>query len=201
MIDCDCDLMRRATCSSCGASILWARTLASASMPLDAEHSEAGKWRIEGITCLHVERGGHVAHWAKCLHAATHRKPAQKPGTPDEPPATSEAPGGPSVDIEWDPLRDEPLQVRIGRLILRDRSVPREERLPLAKIVAGLRVGVVEGGLVELEGPPESVERLREDRAWKALRDAAACCVAGTWEQHQALGLVLAEPTRKEEVA
>jgi len=99
-IDCDCELCRTARCASCGAEIIWAKTLSRASMPLDVGHSEPGRWRVEGIVCLPVDAWGHVAHWANCPDAARHRRrgaqaPRQHEGTERSSTGVSEEPERP----------------------------------------------------------------------------------------------------------
>lgn len=76
--------MAESRCSSCGAEIWWAMTLAGKNMPLDAEPSSDGNIRINddgrayvvGPLELLVPHVGHTykSHFATCPHAAQHRR-------------------------------------------------------------------------------------------------------------------------------
>lgn len=79
-----------ARCSSCGASIVWAKTEAGRAMPLDAEPTDDGTIETIGNTCrvlspieAAITRGEtgrlYTSHFATCPHAATHRR---KKGNP-----------------------------------------------------------------------------------------------------------------------
>lgn len=78
-----------ATCSSCGASIVWVVTATGKRMPIDPQPVEGGNLELEGNRGGHVaryvkpEQGGlfgrprYVSHFASCPHAAQHRKPTE----------------------------------------------------------------------------------------------------------------------------
>lgn len=71
-----------AQCSSCGAAIVWAVTVAGARMPVDAAPSPKGNLVLEGETVRVVpppdlldQRPRHTSHFATCPDAAQFRKP------------------------------------------------------------------------------------------------------------------------------
>lgn len=84
-----------ASCRSCGASILWVWTEAGKRMPLDAQPCEDGNIEIvgereteqgsaplvrylkegEGDLCLLEPPPRYRSHFARCPHAAEHRRP------------------------------------------------------------------------------------------------------------------------------
>lgn len=57
------------SCSSCGASIVWFRTLAGKKMPVD----ESSTLPTDGAHQLDLKR--HVSHFATCVNADQHRRP------------------------------------------------------------------------------------------------------------------------------
>lgn len=77
-----------ATCRSCGAPIIWARTLSGRNMPLDAEPNPEGNVVLaRGLAIVRekpsFELAGedegatrHTSHFATCPNAATHRRRA-----------------------------------------------------------------------------------------------------------------------------
>jgi hypothetical protein len=74
-----------AACSSCGADIVWARTLNGKAMPLDAQPNAAGAVLLysdgtcrvlkspERLTGDHAEHR-HDSHFSTCPNAAQHRR-------------------------------------------------------------------------------------------------------------------------------
>jgi hypothetical protein len=74
---------------------------------------------------------------------------------------------------------------------MRDQALPREERRVLAGLVARCEARLVNAALVELQGDAGVIARLGGHMG--VLRDAAACCVAATWPEYQALELSLGE--------
>ena len=77
------------TCRSCGAEILWARTVAGKAIPLDAEPRPDGNVRIAPIggidaalvltdpaerAAAQIEGPVYVTHFATCPNAAEHRR-------------------------------------------------------------------------------------------------------------------------------
>jgi hypothetical protein len=72
-------------CRSCKAPVIWAITESGKWMPLDAQSSLSGEWRLFGDTprAVHVpqerreELAGqlYVAHWATCPNAEDYRRP------------------------------------------------------------------------------------------------------------------------------
>ena len=68
-------------CRSCGSCIIWAKTRGKKWMPLDATPSEDGNvWLYPDGTCvvtrqahLFPEGSRHMAHWATCPNADSHR--------------------------------------------------------------------------------------------------------------------------------
>lgn len=77
-----------ATCRSCGAPIIWAKTLGGLNMPLDAEPNPDGNVVLaHGLAIVREkpsfevrgEREGetrHTSHFATCPFAAQHRRRA-----------------------------------------------------------------------------------------------------------------------------
>jgi hypothetical protein len=71
------------SCSSCGASIIWAETAKGKRMPVDARPSEGGNILLEqrpGLAPLvdvrsGVVEGGRFSHFATCPQASKHRRP------------------------------------------------------------------------------------------------------------------------------
>lgn len=66
-----------ANCRSCGAEIIWAKTLSGKAMPLDAEPVLGGRIRLEdGIAYPHSScREPHYnTHFVTCKFAAQHRR-------------------------------------------------------------------------------------------------------------------------------
>lgn len=78
--------MTRGQCKSCGASILWVKTLGGRAMPLDAEPVPDGNVVVHNKTCvvLTKEQQGdtdlkgtgprYQSHFATCSQAAKHRR-------------------------------------------------------------------------------------------------------------------------------
>lgn len=80
-------------CRSCGAEIIWVKTVAGKSMPIDATPSDVGTVQIlPGQTCTVLSKADaakvrdmnnklentttlYVSHFATCVNAASHRKP------------------------------------------------------------------------------------------------------------------------------
>lgn len=84
------------TCSSCGAQILWIRTLSGRPMPVDATpvqvmvHLGQGERDERGdMVPLYSSKRGYISHFATCPNASQHRKTAPAKagvnGTPGEP--------------------------------------------------------------------------------------------------------------------
>lgn len=79
-------------CKSCGAAIVWARTIGGKRMPVDAEPSAGGSVVLHGDgTCTVVPLSGkpdgvslHKSHFATCPNAEEHRKPRSQLGLFDE---------------------------------------------------------------------------------------------------------------------
>jgi hypothetical protein len=77
----------KATCSSCGAAILWTVTEAGKRMPVDATPS--GKATVlvrnpdDPNTPISKQRDVYLSHFATCEHAASHRKTTTKPAEQD----------------------------------------------------------------------------------------------------------------------
>ena len=72
-----------ATCSSCGAAIVWARTASGAATPLDAERVVGGTFEFNPQSGLVAAVGAdgmarYRAHWATCPNANKHRRPRPK---------------------------------------------------------------------------------------------------------------------------
>ena len=71
-----------AACRSCGAAIIWARTMAGKRMPLDAEPHPGAPVALApesdvAIVCSALPRHGEVRympHWVTCPHADQHRR-------------------------------------------------------------------------------------------------------------------------------
>lgn len=72
-----------ATCSTCGAHIVWVITPTGKKMPVDAAPSERGTLRVfwdDGADSLRavVDRGHegdrYLSHFATCAHANDHRR-------------------------------------------------------------------------------------------------------------------------------
>lgn len=75
-----------ATCSSCGAEIIFATTVNGKQMPFDPEPSLKGEWELstgpdEGFCFRPLREKGfdvtqplYVTHWATCPSADQHRK-------------------------------------------------------------------------------------------------------------------------------
>jgi len=68
-----------ATCSSCGAPIVWGRTATGKPMPLDAEPVDMRgllmRDRFSGsVITLELAYPVHRTHFATCPNAASHRK-------------------------------------------------------------------------------------------------------------------------------
>ena len=72
-----------ATCRSCGAPIIWARTVNGKAMPLDAEPHADGVLRISdrgvavsmgSLTGPGYSAETYKSHFATCVNAAKHRK-------------------------------------------------------------------------------------------------------------------------------
>jgi hypothetical protein len=68
-----------ATCSSCGAEIIWAKTESGKAMPLDAAPSASGNLILTDGVVKHVGRGfvgcsKYTSHFATCAQADQHRK-------------------------------------------------------------------------------------------------------------------------------
>jgi hypothetical protein len=68
-----------ARCKSCGAPVLWARTEAGKSMPVDAAPNERGNLIVDGAACRVAtlfdplgER--YTSHFATCPDGPSHRK-------------------------------------------------------------------------------------------------------------------------------
>lgn len=57
------------TCKSCGAAIVWMKTAAGKSIPVDAETATADPVFVPGR---------HRAHFATCPNAKGHRQPREK---------------------------------------------------------------------------------------------------------------------------
>jgi hypothetical protein len=77
--------MTAATCSSCGATIIWAAHVRTRkAMPFDAEPVPGEVWRLaedgDVLVAVHDPQGvlpgedAYRPHWATCPHAATHRR-------------------------------------------------------------------------------------------------------------------------------
>lgn len=67
-------------CRSCGAPILWARTVQGKAIPLDAQRSERGNIELRGGTAHYVTPDinaelRYISHFATCPQADQHRKP------------------------------------------------------------------------------------------------------------------------------
>lgn len=54
------------SCKSCGADIVFLRTVNGKNMPVNADTVEPGD--------VDYEHGRHVAHWATCPQASQHRR-------------------------------------------------------------------------------------------------------------------------------
>lgn len=68
-------------CLSCGAKIIWAKTIQGNRMPLDPQTRIDGNVRVNEdgtVTVGPSGSGQHVAHFATCKNAASHRKPKTK---------------------------------------------------------------------------------------------------------------------------
>lgn len=63
-------------CKGCGAPILWAKSQAGNSMPLDATATPGGQWQVEnGIAFTDKSKPtGHVSHFATCPKRDSFRK-------------------------------------------------------------------------------------------------------------------------------
>ena len=73
-------------CKSCGAGIIWAKTIKGATIPLDAEPTKTGNIVIEDGNALVYNNPDaiaprlrseprYVSHFATCPNADEHRKP------------------------------------------------------------------------------------------------------------------------------
>lgn len=80
--------MRRATCRSCGAAIVWTLTEAGRRMPVDLEPADDGTLRLEesqdgsAVVYAFVVRGNvrpreelYRSHFSTCPNATQHRNP------------------------------------------------------------------------------------------------------------------------------
>ncbi len=84
----------KATCSSCGASILWTVTEAGRRMPVDA--TPAGKVTVlvknphDENTPISKVRDHYLSHFINCPNSAAHRtkktQPSGEQDSPEEPP-------------------------------------------------------------------------------------------------------------------
>lgn len=79
-----------ATCRSCGAQILWAKTESGRLIPLDPERRADGNLAMTGrqvrstrqqlvpeVRYVRAGSGSHVTHFATCPNAAEHREAAR----------------------------------------------------------------------------------------------------------------------------
>lgn len=63
--------LERKACRSCGAAIIWAKTINGKAIPLDAEPVAGGNVSLHGGVCRIVgeDIGTHVSHFATCPHS------------------------------------------------------------------------------------------------------------------------------------
>lgn len=55
------------SCRSCGASIIWLKTMAGKNMPVDYDS-------VHSLETTFNPKGGHVSHFSTCPNASRHRK-------------------------------------------------------------------------------------------------------------------------------
>jgi len=68
-----------ATCKSCGATILWAKTTLGKSIPVDEKPSPDGNLIltngiVQVVPVVHGAANRFTSHFATCPHADSHRK-------------------------------------------------------------------------------------------------------------------------------
>jgi len=66
------------SCKSCQAPILWAKSFAGNSMPLDATATPGGQWQVDERGIAYTDKSaplGHVSHFATCPDAKRFKKP------------------------------------------------------------------------------------------------------------------------------
>jgi hypothetical protein len=72
-------MAKASKCKSCGAAIVWAKTVSGKLAPFDAESHEDGTFVIgsDGVARFDdmlIARQGYRSHFATCPNAAKHRK-------------------------------------------------------------------------------------------------------------------------------
>ena len=70
-----------ATCSSCKAKIIWAKSVNGKAMPMDAEpNRDRGTFRLDGDRAIYIKRDDvydgprYESHFATCPNSRKHRK-------------------------------------------------------------------------------------------------------------------------------
>jgi hypothetical protein len=134
--------MKKATCSSCGAAIVWLETASGKSMPVNAETARADDHFFDDEI--------HVSHFSSCPHANQHRKtkaPMPKPKNTDLP--GIEGAGVAPVRIpEIDQLAEKYVRERDKRCAMTPKEIAAKQALMDAIHTHADQIGRDAGGVI-----------------------------------------------------